>query len=77
MKYKKFKFSCQISTLHSKHVFHVTRVSRETVSIRDNYTSSMTEDSEIFSISTLNTIEHGPLTLKIKPHLDPLMNLSL
>ena len=38
MKYKKFKFSCQISTLHSKHVFHVTRVSRETVSIRDNYT---------------------------------------
>ena len=40
MKYKKFKFSCQISTLHSKHVFHVTRVSRETVSIRDNYTST-------------------------------------
>ena len=32
----------------------------------------MTVDSEIFSISTLNTIEHGPLTLNIKPHLDPL-----
>ncbi len=32
----------------------------------------MTVDSEIFSISTLNTIEYGPLTLNIKPHLDPL-----
>ena len=34
----------------------------------------MTVDSEIVSISTLNTIEHGPLTLNIKPHLDPLIN---
>ncbi len=33
----------------------------------------MTVDSEIFSISTLNTIEYGPLTLNIKPHLDPLV----
>ncbi len=32
----------------------------------------MTVNSKIFSISTLNTIEHGPLTLNIKPHLDPL-----
>ncbi len=31
----------------------------------------MTVNSKIFSISTLNTIEHGPLTLNIKPHLDP------
>ena len=31
----------------------------------------MTVDSKIFSISTLNTIEYGPLTLNIKPHLDP------
>ncbi len=34
----------------------------------------MTVDSEIFSISTLNTIEYGPLTLNIKPHLDPYKN---
>ena len=34
----------------------------------------MTVNSKIFSISTLNTIEHGPLTLNIKPHLDPLPN---
>ena len=33
----------------------------------------MTVNSKIFSISTLNTIEHGPLTLNIKPHLDPLV----
>ena len=37
----------------------------------------MTVDSEIFSISTLNTIEHGALTLNIKPHLDPLLRLAL
>ena len=37
----------------------------------------MTVNSKIFSISTLNTIEHGPLTLNIKPHLDPHMNCPL
>ena len=37
----------------------------------------MTVDSEIFSISTLNTIEHGPLTLNIKPHLDPLIRTDI
>ncbi len=37
----------------------------------------MTVDSEIFSISTLNTIEYGPLTLNIKPHLDPQPSYSI
>ncbi len=37
----------------------------------------MTVDSEIFSISTLNTIEYGPLTLNIKTHLDPLYSYQL
>ena len=37
----------------------------------------MTVNSKIFSISTLNTIEHGPLTLNIKPHLDPPNSIKL
>ena len=34
----------------------------------------MTENSKIFNVSTLSTMEYGPLapTLNIKPHLDPL-----
>ena len=32
----------------------------------------MTVNGKIFSVSTLNTMKYGRLTLNIKPHLDPL-----
>jgi hypothetical protein len=36
----------------------------------------MTVNNKIFGVSTLNTIEYGPSTLNIKPHLDPLTSRS-
>jgi hypothetical protein len=37
----------------------------------------MTVNSRIFSVLTLNTIEYGPPTLNIKPHLDPLTSVNI